>query len=604
MHAIMRELLFLSRLRVVYATYSTTRSPLREVKLDEHSRLYSICTGLASSLPLSIRIVLALVASCVLVLACTRAYTAIRYRRAVARFTAPGSPSSKPAPPSLPPQIPYTIPFLGNARSFLAPRPGLFWNWLFSFHPRAAGACTLRLGPRSAHILHSPATVQALFKSRDANRLEFNIQIARTSLGVPQADIQKYHGTDAKDRRLKFESEEVDPIHVAEKINLDTLLKTDAVTELTSEFIKQFTKQLDGLDVSQEFGLVKWLRDYMFEASGRALMGEKIFEYYPDFGKDFWEFERNMLSLFFGLPEFMVPEAVRARDTSIKGIEKWHEGLARDSIDTIVDSSNSNIPWEPNHGSRANRARQEMYNKFGLSTKAKSGFDLGFTFGLASNAIPATGWMLLHILDPNADRSLKPRVMAELKAAQHPDGSLNLPVLFALPLLQSIFHEVLRLYTDVLVSRVLEKDHVLPLSGEGDRKVFLPKGTLAMAPSWPGQRDPAIWDGEKPSTEFYHERFLTTDPETGKDVFTTSGTAGRFFPFGGGKSICPGRVFAKQEIFAATALMLLNFDFEVKRCIDEHGNQTEKLPHLRDGFGGSGIVLQAGDMVVKLTRKT
>ena len=418
--------------------------------------------------------------------------------------------------------------------------------------------------------------------------------------------MEKYHGTDERD----VVRPGTENLEIAERVNLETILSTGAVNELTAEFLAQFRRRVDdlgrwaeGVGEGGEIELLKWLRRDMFEASGRALLGEKVFEYYPTFGAEFWEFEKNMLSLFFGLPEFMVPAAVKARDDGVKGLMKWHEGMAKEGLDDIVDSA-GDVSWEPNYGSRANRARQEMYDKFGLSTRARAGFDLGFTFGLASNAIPATGWMLLHILDPEADKTIHPRVMAELQSAQLPDGTLNLPILFALPLLQSIFHEVLRLYTDVLVSRILEKDHTLPISTLHNRKILLKKDTLAFAPSWPGQRDPAVWDGEKPSGVFYHERFLTTDPETGKDVFTTSGTAGRFFPFGGGKSVCPGRVFAKQEILAATALMLLELDIEVLGFVDGKGKASGKFPGLRDGFGGSGIILQDGDLRLKVKKRS
>ena len=551
-------------------------------------------------LPAFVRYGVALVVFVFFTLGATHTCTTLRYRRALQAALAPSASNS--TTPVEPPPIPYTLPFLGTALSFLAPKPGLFWNNLFSYHPRRVGACTLRLGPRTAHILHDPLAVQHLFKSRDANRLEFNIQIARTSLGVPEEDLRKYHGTDRKDRVIPCEKQgEEHNLELAERVNLETILSTSAVNELTSEFQTQFVKRVAQIEDGAQIDLLRWLRDDMFDASGRALLGEKVFEYYPSFGTDFWEFEKNMLSLFFGLPEFLVPAAVKARNDGVRGLMTWHEGMAREDLQDIVDSA-GDVSWEPNYGSRANRARQEMYNKFGLSTKAKAGFDLGFTFGLASNAIPATGWMLLHILDPHAEKTLLSRVMAELRSARFADGSLNVPVLFGLPLLQSIFHEVLRLYTDVLVSRTLEKDHILPISQLDDRKILLKKGTLAFAPCWPGQRDPAVWDAEKPADVFYPERFLTTDPATGKNVFTTSGTAGRFFPFGGGKSVCPGRVFAKQEILAATAIMLLKLDIEVLGFVDGAGKHSDKFPGLRDGFGGSGIILQEGDLRIKVTK--
>jgi len=401
--------------------------------------------------------------------------------------------------------------------------------------------------------------------------------------------------------RLTFESEEDDPVHVQEKINMDTLLKTESVNELTSAFVEKLREQLSKIEKTEDLGLYRWLQGVMFEASGRALLGDKVFEHYPAFGEEFWDFDSHMLSLFFGIPEFLLPEAVKFRERSIGGLMRWHKVMAQKGLDKTTHSA-SDVPWEPNYGSRANRARQEMYSKLDLSLRARAGLDLGFTFALASNAIPATGWMLMHILDPTAAPLLLPRVMAELRSAQLPDGTLDINTLVSLPLLQSIFHEVLRLYTDVLVTRTLLADLSLPVDSANNRHIALHKGSLAIAPSWLGQRDPTVWKGP-PHNVFYPERFLAADPETGRDVFTTKGTAGRFFPFGGGKGICPGRVFAKQEILAATALVLLGFEFERKGFVDAKGRETKKFPGLKDGYGGSGIVVHAGDIVVEIKKR-
>ena len=103
--------------------------------------------------------------------------------------------------------------------------------------------------------------------------------------------------------------------------------------------------------------------------------------------------------------------------------------------------------------SRFSRARQRFYE---LSLKARAGIDLGFLFGLSSNSIPAVGWMLIRILNPG-DKTLFQRVMTELDKARHQDETVDIPVLVILSLLQSIFHEVLRVYPDILVARQLKK---------------------------------------------------------------------------------------------------------------------------------------------------
>ena len=544
----------------------------------------TLLTSSLRTLPLAIQIALFLILLAALTVVFTRVYTTVRYHIALSKHLSSASNLSKSHPLD-PPQIPYNIPGLGNALSFLAPKPGLFWDTLFKFHPREVGSCTLLLGGQVTHILFNPHAIQALFKSRGTSRDQFNIQLTRTSFAVPEEDQTKYYGRDKKGRKL-FHNDDQDPQHVQEKINADTLLRTEAVNELTTEFTKSFRAQLDTQEDVEEIGLYEWLQVQMFKASSRALLGEKVFEYYADFGTEFWAFDRIMLGLFFGIPEAFLRESVKIRDRSLAGLVRWHEEIEKAGHSIPIDPV-SGPAWEPWYGSRANRWRQKMYHDMGLSTRGKASFDLGFTFGLASNAIPATGWLLMHILDPTADKALFPRVMNELETARKADGSIDIPTLMALPLLQSMWSEVLRLYTDVLVTRQLHEDLTLPVD-DGKRHILLKKGQVAIAPAWVAQHDPTAWSEPSYST-FYPERFLTTNPETGQDTFTLSGTAGKFLPFGGGKSICPGRVFAKQEVLAATAMVLINLELEVQGFIGENGKPRNSFPGLRDGFGGSGL---------------
>lgn len=240
------------------------------------------------------------------------------------------------------------------------------------------------------------------------------------------------------------------------------------------------------------------------------------------------------------------------------------------------------------------------------------------TFALASNAIPATGWMLMHILSPHTNPTILPRVLAELQNSLKSDQkTLDVPALMAQPLLQSVWTETLRLYADVLVTRNLPEDLTLPLDEDGKRIVTLKKGDNVFAPSWLGHHDPIAWgsaatnDDEKahhnnsPTSyaDFDPERFLTLDPETGKATFsmgTGGGTNGKFFPFGGGKTICPGRVFAKQEAVGALAMVLLEFDFDVLGFVDAQGHRTEAFPGFAKAFAGSGALAPGGDLRVRM----
>jgi cytochrome P450 len=131
----------------------------------------------------------------------------------------------------------------------------------------------------------------------------------------------------------------------------------------------------------------------------------------------------------------------------------------------------------------------------------------------------------------------------------------------------------------------------------GNRK-FQPKKTI-LGSIWFSHRDETKWnagrklaDGtyEHPLDEFLAERFLEypddpfSDPlkkEDGSEKapsalndskgpgearptpkFTTEGLSGLYIPFGGGLKTCPGRHYAKQEMYLTVATILWAIDFE------------------------------------------
>jgi cytochrome P450 len=213
--------------------------------------------------------------------------------------------------------------------------------------------------------------------------------------------------------------------------------------------------------------------------------------------------------------------------------------------------------------------------------------------------------MLMHIINPKGDPTLFGRVMTEVKRAERPDGSINIPILISSPLIQSIWTETLRLSTDVLVTRNLAEDTTLPLNDEGNTFIKMKKGDSVFAPCWISQHDPKTWfDHRAPPEVFYADRFLTPDPEDpGQLIFSMTGTNGKFFPFGGGRTICPGRVFAKQEGLGALAMILLRFEFEVLGFMDKAGNTIDHFPGFADQYPGSGALTPGGDLKVKIRRR-
>lgn len=522
-----------------------------------------------------------------LVLSLVRMYTTWSYYNTLRKIDNPKFGRTTISPP----QIPYTLPFLGNALEFLNLQPGQFWQNLFSWHPRGSGACTLLLGGRKIHILYSRPAVQAMFKDRIMKRDVFERDMYSKVFLMPPQQVENA----------------MNGMHFEHEMNAAYLTRPERVNELTATFTKVLESVLsrDAEEIAGKgsVGLYDWLRDRMFTASTTALLGDEILKMYPTYCKDFFDFDQEFLAYLFDFPNFMMRDAIVRRKRILDNLEEWTKAMHEESGGEPIDPEGP--AWEPLFGSRLNRARQMDYKRRKLNSRSGAALDLGITFGLSSNVIPATGWMLMHILNPNANSELFGRVMAELKQAERADGSVDVPTLINSPLLQSIWTETLRLSTDVLVTRNLAEDTTLPLDEDGKTFIQMRKGDSVFAPCWISQHDPRTWHDDRAlPEEFCADRFLAPDPENpGQQIFSMAGTNGKFFPFGGGRTICPGRVFAKQEGIGALAMILLRFDFEVLGFLDKQGKDIDRFPGFADQYPGAGALVPGGDLKVKMKRR-
>lgn len=490
----------------------------------------------------------------ILSIAVTHLFTNLRYHYQIdkALNTAErGDPNKKQT--ITPPALPYTFPLIGHAFWFINPfhlETGKFWRELMNMIPRRTGAITIQLGPaEKTHILFDPLAIDTMMKMRHLNRDQFNKQVSRTVNNSSEDDVRKYYGVD-DEMTVDDKGQIVEVKHLQELHMHEFLLNGSAVRELTAEFARELAQSMSISETvkaihrfgSREISIASWLREVMFRGSLNALYGTKILEVYPEFEEDYWTFDNFILHFFF-MPKALLPSQNKTKDRCIAGLQRWHEKMQEES-GGLVEDVRGPVSWEPRYGSRFGRARQIFMQNRKLSSHGCAGSTLGIIFALESNAIPTAQWMLTHILDPRGDQTMRERIQAEVDEARQADGSLDTSKLIASALLQSAFTETMRLYTDVLVARNLESDLVLPMTN-GKSELHFGKGSTIFAPSWLGHRDSSNWDDVD---TWRADRFLVPDPSSDDPnavKFSMTGTNGKYFPFGGGKTMCPGRSFAK-----------------------------------------------------------
>ena len=530
--------------------------------------------------------------------------------------------------PTSPPLLPYIIPGLGSTIQFSNQTIGAFWRNLQRLSAKYGGldAFSIILNGTRTHFIFSPAGIAAAFRAKGLSRSNLDRQLGVNALGMTRDEAER-----------AFPSSEPDgekPLLRPHRIHAEHLLSSSAVHSLTGKYIECLEAELakddarrhcedgrdgdgdgDGVDVE----LYSWLRDRVFVASSTALCGSRLLEMHPDLDRHFWKWEEGMLGLLFGVPRLFAREAYAARDVLVRKLGGWLEdGYRRGQ--SVTDDDDDDPDWEPTFGARVMRRRHAFYQQQGLTIGAQAGYDLVFLAGILTNATPATGWLLMHILAPESESdsrsgssggggssepSLRARILAELQTVQSTtDGSIDIPALTRLPLLNSAFHETLRLYVDLLVVRQVDSD----ATTLGHHRVK--KSEMVMLPTWMTHHNASFF--EHPD-KFVPDRFVVTDAETGAQTCSTAGLGGTYFPFGGGAYMCPGRTFAKQEVLGTVAVLLLHFDvtfveFAVAKGkagggFEAIGRDLSGFPALKRNYAGNQVVGIEGDMRVRIKRK-
>ncbi|KAL4971840.1 cytochrome P450 [Aspergillus desertorum] len=457
-----------------------------------------------------------------------------------------------------------------------------------------------RLGPKKIYMISGEQNIQAINKpSHSISPDVFFLEVMTNVWGARKDEVTKFANDKSGRSKNPVPGHGVKPgqprlWHGQHHVYSEYLQRADHANALSDKYYELFSDRLkkQPLGEWQEVRLSEFFESEMAEAALVALMGSRIVKLNPGFWPAMWEFARLAPRLMWGLPRWVNPKPWEIR-------EQFH-GMCRRYLDSAEKEFDWNGPdadseWEPHYGSRM--ARELIgWAKNNLSPETTAGMVATFIFGTNANSVPLSTWAMMELI---ADPELYKAVHEECMAASTVDPAtgeriFNPQKLLGMPLLQSVYIETLRLHVSINVTREVTQ----PITLDGH---LLTPGSLIQAPSQIGQYNEAVWASEgHPASQFWAGRNLKH--ENGKAEFTMAGRTTSFFPFGGGPSICPGRVFAKQEILMTIAALVTRFEIELIDWVHPDGAKSDRPAQNDQSYIGAVGIPPDRDMKVRWKR--
>lgn len=346
-----------------------------------------------------------------------------------------------------------------------------------------------------------------------------------------------------------------------------------------------------GVNPGRGVDLLGWVRHLVTVSTAKYLYGpQNPIAVDSSLETSFWDFDHGLGSLLMNIaPSITARKAYLGREKLSAALLVYLEAGLHKTGSTIV------------------QRRVEIALGHGWALPAVAREELSFLFAGIVNATTSTFWILVHLYaDPSLLASVRGEVQAIIKTLE-PDSSSERSRLQLTdlrdhcPVLVAVYRECLRLGSDTYSTRLVKEDHMLA------SQYFLAKNSVVQIAGGIIHADGRIWGDDVDS--FNPKRFLapqenTLDAKIGEDGKPTAKAKqnnsfhpAAFRAFGGGKTLCPGRHFAMNEILAFVALVVLQFDMRAVR-----GDKIE-VPNKNDGVLPVHILEPVNEVQVLISRR-
>lgn len=311
---------------------------------------------------------------------------------------------------------------------------------------------------------------------------------------------------------------------------------------MNRSMIQQVVSALDALGTEHRtINLHHYLRDMVTTATTRSVYGPLNPFDDKSIADAFWEFESGFMAIVANiLPSLLARKPVAAREKVANAFVKYYESGGVKQASVLAQ----------------NRYHASISNNVPLEDLAR--FEVGGAIAVLVNTTPAVFWTLFLI---HAHPGLRDLIREEIDASietttsKRVDGTIETikkqpidttTLKKKCPLLLSAFQETLRFCAIGISVRQVVEDTYLS-------SYLLKKGAMLQMPTRIIHTDASLWG---PSvSQFNPRRFLTSEKKN-----RPNDTA--FRSFGGGKTLCPGRHFATNEVLAVVAVFIARFDME------------------------------------------
>ncbi|KAF7856355.1 hypothetical protein EAF04_009883 [Stromatinia cepivora] len=259
------------------------------------------------------------------------------------------------------------------------------------------------------------------------------------------------------------------------------------------------------------------------------------------------DFEENMTMLMLEfLPTFLCPKAYHGRAAIKTAFASYYTSSHHTTASTLIKSG------------------LDCSQKWGLAAEEIANIEISPLFLAATNSAPTSFWLLVNILsDSSLISSIRSEISNIILKQTGDDGIEECIMDITLfqsrcPILMSCFRETL-CFADAATSVRSVTQDVLLTSSTSQSSFLLKAGNVTQLPSGFTHNSPSIWGPNVDSFDPY--RFLPSIiAKLGKEQKKQQ--AQGYFPFGGGKHLCPGRHFATTEILSLVAVIVMGFDIE------------------------------------------